>query len=110
MSQELLGNVYEPGQKALLCRLEVNSQRVLAIEYQVAEGAEARRLEFPLQAESLSFSGDEGSLILLTNAAGAKLYSDRSRLQPVLREHASGALLARLRGENARVASASRKA
>lgn len=110
MSQDLLGNVFEPGQKSLLCRLDVDSRRLLAIEEQPADGAEPRRFEFPLQAERLSYSGDEGSVILLTNEAGAKLYCDRAKLQPVLREHASGEVFAKLRGEGARVASANRKA
>lgn len=110
MSQELLGNVYEPGQKGLLCHLEVSSQRLLAVEHQPADGMEARRQEFPLEADSMSYSGDEGSLILFTNGAGAKLYIDRSRLEPVLRELASGPVLAKLRGEGARVSRANRNA
>lgn len=111
MSQELLGNVFEPGQKSLLCRLEVDRTSVRAIEHLPAEGAEARRFEFPLRAETLSFSGDGGSVVLLEAADGVKLYCDRVRLEPPLRSAGLAPdLLLKLGGEGVRVAREGRNA
>ena len=83
---------------------------MLAVERDPAAGVEPRRLEFPLEADALSFSGDEGSVLLLTNPAGAKLYSDRVHLEPQLRLAASGAVLAKLSVEGGRVVKEGRKA
>ncbi len=110
MSQDLLGNVFEPGQKGLLCRLAVSPQQVIAVERAPAEGTEPKRLEFPLSAERLSFSGDEGSVILLINPEGAKLYCDRKVLEPTLRELGCAEIQARLGGEEDRVSRQRRSA
>ncbi len=110
MSQQLLGNVFEPGESSRLCRLRVESARVFAEEVSPPEGVEPRRFEFPLSAGALSFSGDEGSVVLLESPSGAKLYCDRVRIEPALREAAGPELLARLDGEGGRVRQAGRRA
>jgi Zn-dependent protease with chaperone function len=110
MKQELLGNVFEPGRASLLCLLQVRPACLSAVEERPAEGAEARRFDFPLDPDSLSLSGDEGSVILMVNPEGAKLYCDRKRLEPLLRQHACGELLHKLNCEDKRARRQGRKA
>ena len=100
MSQELLGNVFtDKGQPSMLCRLEVKAHSVTAIEARPAEGVAPRQLDFPLEADSLSFAGDGQSQVLLVNRDGAKLYCDRAKLVPALHQNGSGAVRAKLEGE-----------
>ena len=100
MSQ-LLGNVYQPGAKACLCVLSVESTVLVATPREA--GSTARAFRFPLRDENLSFGGDGGSQLILKNQDGATLYADRSLLEPALAGKSDRAFQDRLKQEGKRI-------
>ncbi len=110
MNSELLCNVFEPGQKSLLCRLEVDGQQVRGVERNPASGEQPREFRFPVTPEALSFAGDEGSTVALRNQDGVVLYVDRSVAEPLLRTIAGPAVVLKLTQETQRVKRSARRA
>lgn len=110
MSHPLLGNLFEPDQQGRLCQLEVRSRSLLATEATPGTSSPPWQMEFPLTAESVSFSGDQGSMVVLAHPDGARLYVERSALEPYLSRVTDEALQARLSSEGQRVSQASRRA
>lgn len=98
MSQ-LLGNVFQPGQKACLCVLEVHPNFVKA----TVKEDNSLVFEFSLTEQNLSFSGDDGSQVVLKNSTGMTLYAERSMLEPRLREVGNHILGSRLTSEGKKV-------
>lgn len=110
MNNEILCNVFEPGQKSLLCHLRLEGQQVLATEHSPSSDAEPKEFRFSIAPETLSFAGDEGSTIALRNEDGVVLYVDRNLVEPLLRGLAGAELLLRLDQENQRIKLSARKA
>ena len=110
MNNEILCNIFEPGQKSLLCRLQIDGKEVVGVEHSPASGEQAREYRFAVTPETLSFAGDEGSTIALRNEQGVVLYVDRSLAEHRLKSVASSDLLRKFEQENHRVKRSAQKA
>jgi Zn-dependent protease with chaperone function len=97
----LLGNVFQPGQKGCLCLLQVQGSAILATPKKAEEGNAPIRFE--LEDRYLSFGGDGGTQIVLKNSAGATLYAERALLEPALQGQGDRAFQDRLKKEDKRV-------
>lgn len=95
----LLGNVYQPGEKARLSVLEVRRDSLQA----VVKDDESIVFQFPLREEFMSFAGDEGSQVVLKNPEGITLVAERSVLEAPLKAAGNHMLSRKLESEGSRV-------
>jgi Zn-dependent protease with chaperone function len=95
------GNVFRPGQGAILCRLEVKFDVLVATPKSTEE--QTGPFKFPLKDKFLSFGGDDGTQVVLKNDDDQTLYAERVSLEPHLQDRGDSLFRQRISTEKKRV-------